>query len=489
MLLILLWRTKSTTLKSKIYSHQLFCIVLLLFTLASGLLSAQDHRVTKLDSMLNPLAEKDLFSGVVLLAEGENIIYQRAFGWADRAAKQPLTTNSVFELASVSKQFTAAAIMLLHKEGKLQFTDKVSMHLPQLQAYPEVTISNLIYHTGGLPDYMELVDKHWDTANIITNAEVLNLFAQLKPKADFKPGKRFDYSNTGYLILASLIEKISGMDYGDYLAKTIFQPLKMKRTSVYRRRFAPRKIDDYALGYVKTSKGFLLPDDEPSNNFVIYLDGIVGDGMVNSTIGDLFLWDRALTNHTLFTPAETNTIFTPGTTTKGKSTDYAFGWQTGRLEPIGEAVLHSGGWPGYVTMIERHLDSNKTIIVLRNDSGAPTEEVNPYRNIRRILYNFQLKALEMPVPVIAVDEQEATKYLGIYSFKKRLQLTITWQDNYLHAQVTGQEAVMIDKTDEHTFSVNGVDAKIIFYPNAEGGIEKLVLLQDGKEIMGVKERK
>lgn len=203
------------------------------------------------------------------------IIALLLIGFANESTKEKLNENSIFELASVSKQFTAMAIVILKEKGKLNYDDKMSKFIPELSNYNHITIRNLLNHTGGLPDYWE-------------------------------------YSNTGYALLASIIENVSGMSYGDYLNKVIFKPLKMNNTFVYTRRYTPQKISNYAYGYVYSDslKKYFLPDDLDETKIVVWLDGIVGDGTVNSTVNDLLKWDRALYKDQLVSKESKKEIFT-----------------------------------------------------------------------------------------------------------------------------------------------------------------------------------
>ncbi len=177
---------------------------------------------------------------------------------------RPLDENSVFELASCSKQFTAMAIALLQHQGKLSVTDDFTKYIPELSCYKGITIKDLVYHISGLPDYMaqDSMWIEWDEHKIATNGDVIALLAKYKPAVLFGPGTRHEYSNTGYMLLATIVERASGLSFGDYLDKHIFKPLKMSHSLVYSRRYAPRKITNYAYGYVTDDslQKLVLPD-------------------------------------------------------------------------------------------------------------------------------------------------------------------------------------------------------------------------------------
>lgn len=450
-------------------------LLILLLALAFSAV-AQDARIIKLDSLFTA-ASKDGLNGNVLIAEKGVVIYKKSFGLRDEAAKLPLDENSVFELASVSKQFTAMGIVLLQQKGKLQYDDKLGKYIPELAFYEGVTIRNLLNHTGGLPDYMELMSVKGDTTKIASNKDIITLFAKEKPMALFTPGSKFDYSNTGYAILASVIEKVSGKSYADFLHANIFKPLKMDNTFVYTRRFSPKKIANYAYGYVPDKKGNkALPDDLPDYHYVWYLDGIVGDGMVNSTTGDLLKWDRALYTDKLATKQSLEQIFTPPTLPGGEKTDYAFGWMVNTSADFGKMAQHSGGWPGYRTFIERHIDNDKTIILLTNSELAPKP---PLAAIRNILYNNPIVAKHRE---ITLAEAQLKAFTGSYTLAPGYIMEVTYDEGKLYTQLPGQQKFRIFPESENTFFLKVVEAQLVFEKDATGVVNKVILKQNGREM-------
>ncbi len=368
-------------------------------------------RVQKIDSFLTVFYSGKL-NGNVLFAEKGKVVYKKSFGFSNATTKEKLNENSIFELASVSKQFTAMAIVILKEKGKLNYEDKISKYIPQLSNYSNITIKNLLNHTGGLPDYMEIMDSTFDKTKIATNEDIISTFAKLKPAILFEPNTKWEYSNTGYALLASIIENISGMSYGDYLNKVIFKPLKMTNTFVYRRRYLPKKIANYAFGYVYSDslKKYVLPDDSDKTKMVVWLDGIVGDGTVNSTVIDLLKWDRALYADKLISIAGKKELFTSSELKDKSKTDYGFGWFIEDNGVYGRLVNHTGGWPGYITFIERHVENDKTIIVLLNFINNNT--YIPTADLRKLLYKID------PVKFIELKKEEKEKYAGEYKNSK-----------------------------------------------------------------------
>lgn len=444
-----------------------------------GQLAFCQDRIQKIDSLLNSLYSKEKINGNFLIAEKGKVIYSHSFGLANETTKDKLNENSIFELASCSKQFTAMAIMILKEEGKLSLDDKIIKYIPELSNYNGVTVRNLLNHTGGLPDYMELMDSLFDKSNIATNKDIIQIFHKYQPTILFEPNTKYEYSNTGYALLASIIEKVSGLTYADYLSKTIFKPLKMKNTFVYSRRLSPKKIDNYALGYVYSDslKKYFLPDELKETNMVIWLDGIVGDGTVNSTINDLLKWDRALYTNKLLTQEAMKEVFEVATLNDASKTKYGFGWVIDDNADFGKISSHSGGWPGYVTYIERHITQDKTIIILQNHDNVSI----PVKSIRSILYNKPLPVQKIRKEISFTSEQ-LKKFAGVYEIEKDFEIKISLDKDQLFAQLTGQNAFPIFAESEMVFFLKVVEAQFQFEKNENGEISNLFLLQNGNKI-------
>lgn len=447
--------------------------------LIGQLVLAQDNRIQKIDSLLNAMFAKKSLNGNILIAEKGTVIYKKSFGLANESTQEQLNENSIFELASVSKQFTAMAIAILKEKGKLSYDDKLSKFFPELYNYDNVTIKNLLQHTSGLPDYMELMDGLFDKSKIATNKDMIALFAQQKPNLLFEPNSKWEYSNTGYALLGSIIEKVSGMSYGDYLKKTIFSPLKMTNTFVYTRRYAPKKVSNYAYGYVynDTLKKHVLPDDFYATKEVIWLDGIMGDGTVNSTVNDLLKWDRALYTDKLLSKAGMAEVFEMGTLSDGSKTNYGFGWMIEQHKDFGKLANHGGGWPGYKTFIDRHIDNDKTIILLQNHDDVAL----PIKSIRSILYNIPLPVQKVRKEITLSNEQ-LQQFVGVYEIQQGFEMRIIIENNQLFTQLTGQSPFPLFAETETLFFLKVVDAQLQFEKDEKGAVSSAFLLQNGNKI-------
>lgn len=436
-------------------------IILLLTTiLISNITFGQKTQNERLDSLFTSLYIKKMFNGNVLIAEKGSIIFEKSFGYANEETKQKLDNNSVFELASVSKQFTAMGIVLLEKQGKLKYDDNISKYIPEFSFYGNISIRNLLHHTGGLPDYMQLFEEKWDKTKFVTNQDIVNEFVKYKPEIIFQQGEKYEYSNTGYALLGLIIEKISKKSYGQFLNQNIFKPFNMKNTFIYRSRFEPQKIKNYALGYVNDSIGNkVLLNSFGKEYYTYYLDGIVGDGMVNSTTEDLLKWDRALYNNKFINVKDKELIFNSVKTNDGKDTNYGFGWSIKISEKYGKIVNHSGSWAGYITFIERQLDNDKTVIILQNNSTELTSL--PIKDVRKILYNEPLTSDDSKT--ITPTSEELDKYVGIYSNEDiLLKIKIFKNEKVLMAQADGQSAFPLDAYENNIFKFIPAQIKMIF---------------------------
>jgi CubicO group peptidase (beta-lactamase class C family) len=380
------WKRSRTIEENKTVMKISKAIAILLTFLFTGLTSglhAQENKTTKLDHLFVALSQSGQFSGNVMIAENGKALYQKSFGLSDQEKQLPLNEDTLFLLASVSKQFTAIGVVLLKVAGKLRYEDELVKYLPELP-YPGVTIRQMLNHTSGLPDYGPLMQEHWDKTKYATNEDMIKMLLQYRPPAFFSPGQKYLYSNTGYAMLATIIERVSGMSFADYMESQVFKPLDMTRTIIHTRRARPRSVPNYAIGYVyeESLQRFVLPDAHPTLKLTVWEDGIYGEDGVNSTTGDLLKWDQAVYRGAFIPAVDLAAILTPGKPAEGAS-DYGFGWHITNPKGKGRIAFHSGGWPGYIAYNEQYLDKNRTIIILRNKFAPQTR--NPIDAIREIL--------------------------------------------------------------------------------------------------------
>ncbi|MCH7514067.1 MAG: beta-lactamase family protein [Bacteroidetes bacterium] len=340
---------------------------LLLFLLSSIHLCAQQAaklpKQEQIHSLIRFYAEEKKFNGNVLIAEYGEIIYENAIGWADIKNNEGLTLSTPFYLASISKSFTALCVMMLKEEGKLDYNDKIYMYFPELGApAKKISIRNLLQHTSGLPDYIKM---GWDEPGL-TNAQLYGKLINNVNQLKFKPGYKFRYNNTGYVLLALIVEKASGVPFYAFVKNRICKPLGMKNTWVYDLRVPERNKPGRAIGYrsnlKKTDDYYLLT---------------WGDGGIYSSIEDLFILDRALYSEKLVSAKTLEEAYTPVALVNGATKNYGFGWVIGN-NLNGKTVSHTGGLAGFRNYFERQIDVENTIIILTNTNNNYITEM---RNI------------------------------------------------------------------------------------------------------------
>ncbi len=319
--------------------------------------------VCKKEERLNNLLERYekyyRFNGSILVSWKGRVICNTTMGVSDFKTKEPLTAETPFQLASVSKQFTSMAIMLLHENGKLDFDDEVKLYIPQWP-YPGMTIRQLLNHSSGLPNYMWLLEHQWSSKRAPYNHEVVGMLIKHKMPLNYIPGRYHSYSNTGYVVLAYLVERISGKYFADYLHENIFEPLGMKNTFAYSQSI-DRRNKEKVSGYQRNRKGFKLIEE------TIH-DGCIGDKGIYSTAEDLYRWDQALYSGRLVSPEVLEEAFSMSELRNKRKFAYGFGFRINEQEES-KTIYHHGLWNGFRTSFMRYVNDSSAIIVLNNTNS------------------------------------------------------------------------------------------------------------------------
>ena len=325
------------------------------------------EQIAAIDSVVEKVCQSGNFSGVVLVGQKDCVLYERSYGYANIAKKTPNTDTTAFQLASVSKQFTAVAILQLYERGKLRLTDSVAKYLPGFP-YPDITIHQLLVHRSGLPNYHYLCDRKKMLSDpYFSNQQITAELIEANAGRYFLPNRRFQYSNTGYAVLAAVVEAVSGLKFEVYLQRNIFDPLQMSRTFTYRAMsgvtYPPR-----ATGYVRRR----IPADDN------YLDHFLGDKGIYSTATDLLKWDQGLYSGKIINPDTLQLAFRPmGKRPKARS-NYGYGW---RITTFGDReipiLFHSGWWHGFKTSVVRIPGDTAAVVILRNNNrnGLGTNQI------------------------------------------------------------------------------------------------------------------
>jgi CubicO group peptidase (beta-lactamase class C family) len=380
--------------------------LLLVFVIGCFISHAQlSTKIPIIDSALNYLHQHQLFNGVALVAENGKTVYGKAFGVADISTGEKLTTRSSFNLASVSKQFVCMMTMILKEKGKLTYEDKVVKYFPAFP-YPTITIRQLMTHTSGLTEYEVPITRLYGSTDTITNQILLEWLSKYKPALDFKPGEKWQYSNTAYVVLASIIEKVSGNSFSKFLEENIVKPLGLKETYAFYLKQGDSP-ENRVYGFRRV-EGKIKPDD------LIRFDGLIGDGNIYSSAEDLLTWEQALNTEKLVKKATLMEAFTPVRLNNKTTFDYGFGWF---ISDDRKVLSHTGGWVGFRNIIVRYLDKKQTLILLCNDGNFRQRDIamniltgKPYNLPKtQLIKNVRLidgtGAPERNVAVRVVDER------------------------------------------------------------------------------------
>jgi CubicO group peptidase (beta-lactamase class C family) len=296
----------------------------------------------------------------VIVIHCGKVLYKQGYGLADRERKTRNRPDTPFILCSVSKQFTAMAIMTLVERGKLGYEDPLIKFFPDFPPYAkEITIRHLLYHTSGIADYLN--DGLVEDATDFTDQQVMDLLKRQKG-LKFPPGQSWSYSNSGYNLLARIVERVSGQPFREFMQEQIFRPLGMKHTYVCDE---PRpRIAGRARGYTPVGDDFRLND---------YRLFTTGDGGIYSTVEDMFRWDQCLYTERLIRAATLKEAFTSGRLRDGTEFGYGFGWRVGEFRGL-RTISHAGGSFGFGTNILRIPSQRFTVVVLANNWGISAEK-------------------------------------------------------------------------------------------------------------------
>lgn len=327
---------------------------------------ALTKRIAATDKAFTEMRKSQGLNGVVLYAEGGQVIYKKAFGWRNLVQqKDSLRIDDQFQLASVSKMFTAEAIMLLYSKGKLNYEDDITKYIPEFP-YQGITIRHLLNHRSGLSRYEILADEHWRDRGVpVNNEDVISLYVEHKPAPYNLPDITFHYTNVNYALLASIIERVTKQHFENFMKEQIFKPIGMDHSYIYSMRDVQRLttyVDTEVQGHDLLKNGARRSQDD-------YLNGVLGDKMMYSTVEDLYRFNLAL-EYDLFLPDSIQQeAFKPGSQEWKKGDNYGFGWRMSEKHP--GTVFHFGWWKGYRSFFIRDLEKRRVLIVLTNtDSGA-----------------------------------------------------------------------------------------------------------------------
>ena len=342
-----------------------------LFTIAMTLSAhtasgATDTLTPRVDALFQDFNQAGSPGASVMVIKGRKVVLAKGYGLANVEGRIPCGTNNNFRLASVTKQFTAMAVMILAERGKVSFDERLTDFFPEFPAYGnQITLRHLLTHTSGLIDYEDVIPK--GTEIPVLDRDVLRLLMQ-QDQTCFPPGTKYRYSNSAYALLALIVEVRSGQTFARFLEENIFRPLKMSSTLAYEQGLSV--VPNRAFGYSPEASGFKRTDQSLTSS-------VLGDGGIYSSVGDLCRWDQALYTDKLVSRKLLKLAFTPGPATEHPDTGYGFGWFIGHYRGLKE-IWHSGNSIGFTTRIARFPEKKFTVIILTNRNEARIAEF-PHR--------------------------------------------------------------------------------------------------------------
>lgn len=438
----------------------LLCVALLLCLVPC----AAQGVASEMDEYVKAKAERSHFSGAVLVARGGQVILSRGYGMASVEHEVPNTPQTKFRIGSLTKQFTAMSVMMLQERGRLSVEDSICKYLPQCpEKFQPITIRHLLTHTSGIPNFSYSPNRveQVSTSPLARHMEQLG-----NAPLEFKPGERFSYSNSGYVLLGHIIEKASGVPYEQFLRENIFEPLQMKNTGYEERNSIVKH----------RASGYSLRGDALRPAPFVDMSMPYSAGGLYSTVEDMYLWDQSLYTEKLVSRQSLDAVFTPF---KG---NYGYGWDV--VEQFGRRCTSHMGWiEGYASYILRLPGERLTVVVMSNVDAAPVH------SMARDLAAFALGLRPADVRQRKAVEGDASlydAYVGRYEVAPDLVVTVTKEGGRLMAQAPGRPKLELLPESEIEFFVKEYDAQVMFVWGGEGRVSHAVVSLNGRETQAEK---
>ncbi|EDP95457.1 serine hydrolase [Kordia algicida OT-1] len=420
-------------------------LLLLLFITAPAVLLSQNMEKL-IDQIMNDQYQKENYGATVLVAKDGKVRYRKAFGKANVELDINMIPENVFEIGSITKQFTAVGILMLLEEGKLSLDDEITKFIPE---YPtqgtKITIHHLLTHTSGIKSYTSIPSLREFARKDLKVTELIDAFKN--EPMDFKPGEQYRYNNSGYVLLGYIIEKVSGMTYEDFIQKRFFDKLDMN-TSHYGSK--SKIIKNRAYGYQQSENGYANAD-------YISMTIPYAAGSIMSTVDDLLKWNTAVQNHELISKKSLEKAFTNYTLNNGNKINYGYGWSLNSIKDVA-TIEHGGGIFGFTTQGIYVPSEDVYVIILTNcDCDSPTQTANKIAAI----------AIGKPYPkamdAIKLSKEELKKWVGAYKFEDGTIRVITLKGNQLYSQRTDSSAEFkIFPLSQHRFFFEDSFSEFIF---------------------------
>jgi CubicO group peptidase (beta-lactamase class C family) len=416
--------------------------------------------VARMDKVVQSYVDAKQFMGSVLVARGDDVVFSKSYGSADLEWNIANTPATKFRIGSMTKQFTAASILLLEERGKLKVDDPVKKYMPDAPAaWDKITIFNVLTHTAGLPNFTSFPEYAKMQAFPNTPEQIVATFRD-KP-LDFEPGTKFSYSNSGYVLLGYLIEKITGASYDKFLRENIFTPLGMK-DSGYDSNSAI--IERRASGYAPSPAG-------PVNAEYVHMSVPHGAGALYSTTQDLLKWQLALYGGKVLKPESLAKMTTPF------KDDYAFGLIVRTIDGR-KQMWHNGGIQGFNSSMAWYPESKTTVVVLANLNGQAPDQMLPQLAAVAFGKDVQLTSERRE---INLPREQLTSYVGTYQLAPKVKMTMTLDGDRMMTQLSGQQKLQVFPEADGKFFLKVVDAQLEFVKDPNGKVTDVILHQNGRD--------
>lgn len=433
-------------------------VLYVLFAATVALAQTGDELTHRLDDLATAYQQHRHFMGSVLVAKGGHILLEKGYGMADLEWSVPNTPDARFRIGSMTKQFTATAIMQLAEQHKLSVQDHACKYFDQCpDAWKQITVHQLLSHTSGIPSYTD--NKQFATPPFLrlpkTPAEIL-LWTKDKP-LEFEPGTKWMYSNSGYIFLGIIVEKVSGEKYASYLQKHIFEPLGMLSSG----------YDETNVVLPHRASGYQPCGQSICNSDYIDMSLPYAAGSLYSTVGDLYKWDRALYTAKVLSKASLDLMFTP------VRNEYGYGWMLGPMANH-KQIGHGGGIPGFSSYIARFPDDDAAVIVLSNNiqgnAAAVAAALAGTLFGERVDVPHEMKPITLPPAIL-------DRYTGKYQVGPMV-ITFTDDDGHFMVAPQGQPKIEAKASSENQFFIEAVGAVFTFTVGPDGKTHE-VKMQEG----------
>jgi len=426
------------------------------------------------DNQFNHFFNNKTSGAAVLVARNGEILYQNGYGMQNIKKRLPVTPETEFRIGSITKQFTAAAILKLQEEGKLSVTDKLSKYYPDFPRGDEVTIHHLLTHISGIHSYTNSPGFLSNVEKTIKSPDLIEIIKT--DPYDFDPGEQWKYNNSGYFILGHIIEQVSGLSYNDFLRINFFEPLGMHNTGVH---YKGIKLEHEAAGYSFEGSSCNL-----ALNWDMSWAG--GAGNLYSTVGDLFKWNEGLYSGQVLNESSLQAAFTPVKLNNGDIPQevgkYGYGLVIEEFRGV-KRIGHGSGLNGFSTYLVRFPKLNITVIVLSNaQPGAPGfSPNNAMLDITEFFFYPELASRNSLVTDKSVDPKTYPDFVGRYDYTRGV-MEFTVENDKLYAQFTGQGKAEVFPAGQDEFFWKAVEARVKFLRDENGKVSHVVHYQGGQEI-------